>query len=1331
MANKNNGFNNEQNLALDNPININLIISAGAGSGKTKTLSEKVMRLIEDGLQPSELLVLTFTNNAAHEMKERIIAKFSDNKEIAYQLASAHIQTFDSFSQYLVSTYSSRLNISEQLSIVNEDVINTKIKEYVDEVFDSYYLDEEKYQRLYPTLFKFNLRDDSVSRRVLLDLVNRINGLSNIDKDDFLNHYEEKFLSRDFFNENIHLLVNKGKETIITAIYQARFLELYYDAINEMDNDKLKAIFSNPHNFEIDIYNLSFQEDTYTNPLYKELLTLLETDDVNFINKVQSFLIDHPFFKDGQVSKKTTGYEGDELKKYKDVYQVFKDLIILKDCSLSFIKMGDVEEEYQRILSFKDDILLFIDMVKEVNQKVNDYKKVTNSYLFSDISNMALSLMIEDKYIDVAEEIRSRFKFIMVDEYQDTNDLQEAFIESLLKENNKGEKSHLFCVGDAKQSIYAFRDSNVELFRNRQYLYENSEECNAIPMNKNYRSGKQLLLDINHIFNYYMTINHGSIAYHQDKESLKYDEKVNIYNKSYPHFGVHRITSVCSINNDNAPYSSALWEARAIAADISNKIKEGFPVSVRSKEGNIVRPCQYGDFCILVGNKNGVDLYQKTFQEFGIPLNCTIKRNLNEVDAITLIQSLIGMMNYIHLEKTSDPYFAHLFASVARSYIFEYDDQKIFDLLNDTSKEYFLLNNDPIVIQIIEFMNNHQSSSFSHIFIDMLIEFKIIEYLYKIGSVDDVISKIESLYSMALTQEKAGEGISEFVELMNNIRKYDADLNSKSLYQVEDAVDLMTIHASKGLERKIVYMPNFYSKLIKGSNRDKPDYTFSKKLGILFNDYTYRFDEHLSLEDVKNGNPIYSFYYNLHNLINPDNQIEIDEHVRLFYVALTRAENIVYLVGDIANLKESTIQKARKDDNLYGMMSYTPYYPVLDEKYILGKINKGINKREDYDLYLKYRSYMMGLSLDITNDDLSIDNYYRYIDLWKKYYQDKIYSLMTQLINKMEKDIFVSYHTKFSLIDDINEIAQIFSLYFYRDDSVKSVKDLLNYHQRKHNEEDEEEEVNVIITSDNVNEQLTKFRHAIITGEGVSALGIKETSSLMKAMFDKKNYGNVPIGIKDNLFTTFALYFDQARRVKYLSFKTDDYEDKITLFDFRKYPIKKIDNVVPSLKEIKVNNDKINFTTKIHLRASKTPVNDEDLPVQEVLDRGIYLHRLLELTDLKKKDTSFIKDKKDKELIDKVLSNDLFKDLDNARVYQEFNYYDEELLSSGYIDLLIIKNDEYYIIDYKAKHVYDPAYVNQLHTYKRNVMNIYHVKDEKKIHMYLLSIIDNKLIKID
>ena len=137
-------FNEEQRLALSNPIDRDLIISAGAGSGKTRTLSEKVMKLIKEGLAPSELLVLTFTNNAAKEMKDRIIDKFKDEPDIAYQLANAHIQTFDSFSQYLVGLYADRLKISKNISVANDDILATKKREFLDQVFDSYYTDKRK-----------------------------------------------------------------------------------------------------------------------------------------------------------------------------------------------------------------------------------------------------------------------------------------------------------------------------------------------------------------------------------------------------------------------------------------------------------------------------------------------------------------------------------------------------------------------------------------------------------------------------------------------------------------------------------------------------------------------------------------------------------------------------------------------------------------------------------------------------------------------------------------------------------------------------------------------------------------------------------------------------------------------------------------------------------------------------------------------------------------------------------------------------------------------------------------------------------------------------------
>ena len=254
----NKDFNYEQNLALDNPIDIDLQVSAGAGSGKTKTLSEKVMLLIEQGLRPSELLVLTFTNNAAHEMKERIIQKFENRKDIAFELASAHIQTFDSFSQYLVSRYSGELKVAEQLSIIDKNVQDTKIKEFVDQIFEEYYSDNEKNKLFLRTLLKFNLRDDEISKAVVIDIVDRISKLPINEQDKFLKHYDETFLSREFFDSNVNDLVESAKTIIRDRIFYAYFSERHLDAIESAHYLTLKGIFSNPNNFTFDINNLLF-----------------------------------------------------------------------------------------------------------------------------------------------------------------------------------------------------------------------------------------------------------------------------------------------------------------------------------------------------------------------------------------------------------------------------------------------------------------------------------------------------------------------------------------------------------------------------------------------------------------------------------------------------------------------------------------------------------------------------------------------------------------------------------------------------------------------------------------------------------------------------------------------------------------------------------------------------------------------------------------------------------------------------------------------------------------------------------------------------------------
>ena len=162
--------NKEQALAINSSPKKDILISAGAGSGKTKTLSEKVFQMVSKGIiKPDELLVLTFTNNAAHEMKERIIKSFkSSSPLIAKQMLSAHIQTFDSFSQYLVSMNASRLGLADNIGIIDASVISSKRSELLDEIILEKY--ESDFDLMVECIKKTSLIDDKNFKNIILGL---------------------------------------------------------------------------------------------------------------------------------------------------------------------------------------------------------------------------------------------------------------------------------------------------------------------------------------------------------------------------------------------------------------------------------------------------------------------------------------------------------------------------------------------------------------------------------------------------------------------------------------------------------------------------------------------------------------------------------------------------------------------------------------------------------------------------------------------------------------------------------------------------------------------------------------------------------------------------------------------------------------------------------------------------------------------------------------------------------------------------------------------------------------------------------------------------------
>ena len=1290
-------FNDEQKLAINAPITKDVLVAAGAGSGKTKTLSKKVFEIIDSGqVKPSELLVLTFTDNAAHEMRTRIIDTFKKNQrdELADQVASAHIQTFDSFARFLVCMYADALGISSNVNLVNSDVISAKKSVYLDNIFDEYYNDPARCKKLVKTLAKFNIDSDRNTKKVVVDLCKQLDKLPLEKKEEFLNNYEDKFLSKEFFDTVINDLVNSSKNIIVDIIKEAYFVEKNFDVLNSDKPLLIADLFNDKRAFNIDI-NLCNFVCSVNQDYYQKLKEALRLEGQDFVNKIHEAATDKNF-KFSTSKKNPTGDEKD-----KAVFDVLKTLSKKMDIIMC---IQDLDSEIARLKYFKEDISLILEISKELNKRLDDYKRITNSFEFNDILLMVVSLLTNSRYEKEAIKIRKQFKFIMVDEYQDTNDFQEAIINSLLLPKEDGTCAHLFCVGDAKQAIYAFRNSKVELFTDRQKAYSKGEGHEVISMHKNYRSAKQLLNEINHIFKFYMTLSHGGIDYAFANEGLEYDDKNGPYNKfKYDDFGVARITSVSGEDDDSSEAKD--WEAKAIAADIKNKVKNGFKIYKRTDDGGEIVNANYGDFVIIMRKGTGFEQYQDVFKKAGVPLNNKFKTNLKEINAILLLQSLVQLIvNEITPVEGCDK--AFLFASVARSYIYQYDDQTIYEILKD--HDLSKLDDDQIMRDVHEFIDDNRGVSAYEFFVNMINFFGIVDKLCLVGDVDDNVSKIESLGAILAAQEKMGDTLVDFVGFLKDITDYSLDLNSDTTIKVDNAVDMMTIHASKGLEGKIVYLPVSHNQLTQGNNSEKPDYTFSEKYGIILPYYNYDVDD---LDDDGNIKDVLIDTLPSMLLKNSDKDPEVDEHVRLFYVALTRAENIVYIVGD------KPAGDNRKKETLYGMLSYLPHYKKIDEDYIGKKIK---DKQVDPALYQDYLTTIDVIkNIDLMSaDGMDADLYSK---LFNRYYTDKLNEILDEQVYNLFKPLFREFYLRFITMTRDPYMDAFFYGYYHYKKEFKSIEELETQVNKDANG-----------TVDLIG-SVNAFVNAIISGDYSYFYKAKKEVEARQKMTED----NIPYGLFDKLMTVFVRGFDCQKRFIYESYENKDYRDITLTFDIANYKEEDVNesdaqNVVNQIVELNVDDSEIKFPEIIKERASKQRHYEEaveDTIPDQVLTRGVYLHRLMELVNFVSKDTSFIKDEKDRKLIDNVLSNPVFNDLSKAKIYKEYGYYDELLQTTGFIDLLYFKDNECYIVDYKSRSIDDEAYERQLHVYQRNVQSLFKINKEH-VHLYLLSLSENRLKEV-
>lgn len=893
----------------------NIIVSAGAGSGKTAVLSERVIENLKSGMSIKEILLLTFTKAASLEMKTRIRNKIKKNPSLSKELSlidEAYITTFDSFALSIVKKYHYILNISPNVSIIDGSLIRIKKKEILTNIFDKYY--ENRNEKFLKLISDFCIKDDKEIFESILSIYSKIDLKYN--KNEYLDNYINEYFNIDRINNDI-----KDYEKLLMS----KFEELDYlieDMSYYIDSDYIT-------NLRLSVSNLM------SSKTYDEIVSNLS--------------VEIPRLPKGST---------DEVKEKKElINDVIKNI-------KSLCTYKNREEIMSSILSTKDYKEVIIDILKDFDEYVMAYKYENDIYEFTDIANLAIKLVKEN--VSVKEELKSSFKEIMIDEYQDTNDLQEILI-NLISNNN------VYMVGDIKQSIYRFRNANPDIFKEKYNKYSNHIGGEKIDLNKNFRSREEVLNNINLLFNKVMDESIGGADYIKSHQMI-------FGNKSYINKGKtlqnYDFELYSYMYDKKSEYSKEEIEAFIIAKDILSKVKGNYQIF--DKDTSVLRNAEYSDFVILMDRTTNFDLYKKIFLYLGIPLELYKDETMNEDTDIIVLNNLIKFT--IKLDTgVYDKELEYLFTSVMRSFLCESPDDEIFD----TIKNKTILTS-PLANKVRKIKLNNKSSY--EIINDLINEFDFYNKLITIGNESASSVKLNSILSNAKTTSSIGYDINSFSEYLDNVIKEKIDIKYTIHSGVSNSVKIMTIHKSKGLEFPICYFSGLYKPFNISDIKEK--FTYSNKYGII----TPYFDEGVAETIYK------------HLLKNDYLKEEISEKIRLFYVALTRAKEKMILVmpyEEIVNGKESDLvsnvvrskYKSLLDIVSSTLVSLTKYVTVIDYN------KSGITK--DYSLLIK-KDFKSGIekSTEVLNvNELLVENE----TLIDKHYSKENNKLITSDVKKNMK----------------------------------------------------------------------------------------------------------------------------------------------------------------------------------------------------------------------------------------------------------------------------------------------------------------------------------------
>ncbi len=940
----------------------NVIVSAGAGSGKTKVLSGRAYQLIKEGLKLDELVMLTFTNAAAFNMREKVRELLLEDEELAYlsdKVESSYITTFDALALSIVKRFHYLLEIDENISITDDSLVQVKKNSLIDEILDEYYAHQEP--KFLSLCSKYALKNDNLIRNFLLQIDKHAS--LKINRKEYLKTYIETYYNLEKVEDDIKTFFNNIIDEIKSFSYSLNKLEIAEDA--SIIQEALDKLISSSSYDDL--------QEKLTKFRFPSIPKGIECDD-------------------------------DYKKNRQNISKKFNTVIKV------YAKVGTKKEIIERFMSTRDDVEMLIEIIQELDNRMEKYKKEYSIYTFSDIAVLAYSLLDHPL---VKEEFTDKIKAIMIDEYQDTSDIQEAFIMKMANNN-------LFMVGDVKQSIYRFRNANCELFMDKYYRYQKKgtevKDGERIDFTFNFRSRQEVIEDINALFSSLMSDQYGGANY-------RVDHLTTAGQKSYLEGeGKTGENYYLEMNGYRSEEENARAEAHLIAQDIVKKLNNFKLFNKKSKKAY---KATYNDFAILIDRATKFDIYKEVFEEYHIPLKVQSDEEIATSVSVRVLKNLLRCFKII-LNQEDDPYFATYFASVYRSFLYQGNDQELEKaILESKIKETELYQ------KIEKVALEYKNISLSKQVIALLKTFDFEHKLILIGDIEKNEKNIEYILNSIISMENMGYTLNDLILYLDNLDEYDIMIKASYSDDGSEAVRLLTIHKSKGLEYPIVYYAGLSTKF----NLSSINSIFMTSLdyGII-----------LPVNDDKIPETMYHFLARMKEL-----KEELSEKIRLLYVALTRAEEKMiafypldyepeYNIGSaktfldflyISSLSSSHFKEVKIEDNL--IIQDTDFQEESEDRLIIKEVqipfikketirasNTIISNVDEEVLSLGTRLHFILELIDFNHPDFSFIDDQHELNWVNKFFTSNLYLLY--------KD-YKAYH-EYSYFDEENNYKGIIDL---------------------------------------------------------------------------------------------------------------------------------------------------------------------------------------------------------------------------------------------------------------------------------------------------------------